>query len=244
MVDESDREGALHAPDAPGAADAHHPGAAEPDPGGEPVRDPATARSSARMPWTIAGIALLVAIATAIGAAFLVADARRPAGDLAAVEQATGQFALALTNWDASEGMGETREELRAAGTERFAADVDELFGGTDDLATLAELGARSTGEVRDVLVQRIEGDQAVALAVVVQRVTTEVTEGEEVSLRYAELTLTRDGGAWRVDQVDLVVDALQESAARTDATELPGFGDAGSADEAPEAEPTDEDAP
>jgi hypothetical protein len=244
MVDETDREGSLHAPDAPGTADAHQAEAADPEPGQEPTRAPSSGRSSARLPWTVAGIALFVAIATAIGAAFLIADARRPASDIAAVEQAAGQFTLALTNWDASAGMGETREELRAAGTESFAADVDDLFGGTDDLATLAELGARSTGEVRDVLVQRIDGDQAVALAVVVQRVTTEVTEGEEVSLRYAELSLVRDGGTWRVEQVDLVVDALQESAARTDTSELPGFGDAGSGDEPAEADPDDEDAP
>jgi hypothetical protein len=242
MVDETDREGALHTPDAPGTADAHDAEVAGPDPVQGAGAAPAPARANTRLPWTIAGVAVLVAIATAIGAAFLLADARRPASDLAAVEQVAGQFALALTTWDAGDGMGDTREELRAAGTERFATDVDDLFGGTDDLATLAELGARSSGEVRDVLVQRLDGDEALALAVVVQRVTTDVTEGEEVSLRYAELTLVREGGAWRVDQVELVVDALQETATRTDPTQLPGFGDVDTGEDEPDDADTEGD--
>jgi hypothetical protein len=215
-------EGRTEALDTPGPTDDGPP------PGDDaPAEVPAgSSPGGSRLPWIVAIVAILVAFATAIGAAMLVADARRPAADLEAVEQAAGQFALDLTTWDASDGMGDTRERLREAGTETFAADVDELFGGTDDLATLEELGARSDGEVRDVLVQSLEGDEAVALAVVVQRVTTEVTEGEEISLRYARLGLRREGGTWRVDQVELVIDALQQAADRSDLSELPGFGD------------------
>lgn len=193
----------------------------------------------ARLPWVVATVAVLIAVATVVVAALLIADARGPVAEIAEVEQAAGQFARDLTTWDASDGMADTREQLRAAGTDRFAADVDELFGGTDDLGTLEELGARSDGEVRDVLVQSIDGDEAVALTVVVQRVSTEITEGEEVSLRYALLTLRREGGDWRVDGVELVVDALQEAAERSDLTELPGFGDGSDEDQ-----PTDEEAP
>lgn len=209
--------------------DSHTDTVSTAEPPAEPDAAVATAAArGTRLPWLIAGISALVAIIAVVTALVLVADARGDAGRAAEVEQAAGEFALTLTNWDASDGMGDTREALRAAGTEAFAADVDDLFGGTDDLATLAELGARSSGEVRDLLVQRVDGDEAVALAVIVQRVTTSVTEGEEVSLRYAELTLVPDGGEWRVERVELVVDALQESATRTDATELPGFGDSG----------------
>ncbi len=196
---------------------------------------------SQRLPWIVAAIAMLVAVASVVVAFVIVAAERRPTEDLAAVEQTAGQFALDLTTWDASDGMADTRERLREAGTGAFAADVDELFGGTDDLATLAELGARSEGEVRDVLVQSLEGDEATALAVVVQRVTTAVTEGEEVSLRYALLTLQREDGVWRVHEVELVVDALQEAATRLDETVLPGFGD-DAAD--PADDQSDEDSP
>jgi hypothetical protein len=180
-----------------------------------------------RLPWIVATVAVLVALATIVVAAVLLSEARAASVQRDAVEQAAGQFALELTTWDASDGMADTRESLRrrSAG---FAEDVDQLFGGTDDLATLEEVGARSEGEVRDVLVQSLEGEEAEALAVVVQRVTTDVTEGEEISLRYALLTLRRDGGAWRVDDVELVVDALQQTAERADPTQLPGFGEPG----------------
>jgi nucleoid DNA-binding protein len=218
MVDDEGRSSSLHAPEAPDPAGPDDPDAGGATAVGRPERGP-------RLPWIVAGVAVVVAMVALVAAAVLVSGAQRPEADLAAVEQTAGEFALALTNWDASDGMGDTREQLRGYGTETFAADVDDLFGGTDDLATLAELGARSDGEVRDVLVQRLDGDAATALVVVVQRVTTEVTEGEEVSLRYAELQLVRDGD-WRIDQVDLVVDALQETAQRSDATDLPGFGE------------------
>lgn len=217
------------------------------EPDASPADDVATpATRGPRLPWIVAGIAVLVAVATAIVAAILVADARRPAADLEAVEQAAGQFALDLTTWDASDGMADTREQLRGSGTETFAADVDQLFGGTDDLASLEELGARSEGEVRDVLVQSLEGDEAEALAVVVQRVTTDVTEGEEVSLRYARLGLRRQGGEWRVHEVELVVDVLQEAAERSDLSELPAADDPATGDGAAtdEDEATGEDAP
>jgi hypothetical protein len=217
MVDDEGRSSSLHVPEAPDPA-----GPDDHDPGGAAAVVPAD--RGPRLPWIVAGVAVVVALVAVVVAFLLVNDAQRPEADLAAVERTAGEFALALTTWDASEGMGGTREQLRGFGTETFAADVDDLFGGTDDLATLAEIGARSDGEVRDVLVQRIDGDEAVALVVVVQRVTTEITEGEEVSLRYAELRFVRDGD-WRVDQVDLVVDALQETAQRSDETDLPGFG-------------------
>lgn len=216
MVDDEGRGGSLHAPEAP-------------DPAGPDDRATDASSSVARtdrgprLPWIVAGVAIVVALAVLVVAFVLVEDARRPAADLETVEQTAGSFALALTTWDASDGMGDTREQLLGYGTETFAADVDDLFGGTDDLATLAEIGARSEGEVRDVLVQALDGDEATALVVVVQRVSTEVTEGEETSLRYAELQLVRDG-EWRVDQVDLVVDLLQESAERADEADLPGF--------------------
>jgi hypothetical protein len=190
------------------------------------------------LPWVVAALALALA-----GALFLqLRAAGTPEAELAAVEEAAGRFALDLTSWDASDGMGDTREALRGAASERFATEVDELFGGTGDLAELEELGARSEAEVEDVLVSSIEGDEAEALAVVVQRVTTDVTDGEEVSLRYARLGLVEQQGDWRVDRVELVVDALQEAAARTPGAELPGELDLGE-DPASDDAPAEEDA-
>jgi hypothetical protein len=190
--------------------------------GGDAVAPAATRRRPpSRAAWVVATVAILVAIVATVVAVVLWQQQRGTAAAIDQVETSAGSFALALTTWDASDGMADTREQLREAGTETFAGDVDQLFGGTDDLATLEEIGARSEGEVQDVLVQRVEGDEAEALAVVVQRVTTDITDGEEVSLRYARLGLLRDGGTWRIDSVDLIVDALQETAARSDLGQL-----------------------
>ncbi|MEX0836140.1 MAG: hypothetical protein WD010_08620 [Nitriliruptor sp.] len=196
--------------DAPGGPDA-------PAPGDDLAPAMGDARRGSMLPWIIAAIATLAAIAAVVWAVLTIQEADARTAELERIETAAGSFALELTTWDASDGMADTRESLRAAGTETFATDVDQLFGGTDDLATLEEIGARSRGEVEDVLVQSLDGDQAVALAVVVQEVTTDITEGTEVSLRYARLGLVDDGGEWRIDSVELVVDALQETADRTD---------------------------
>lgn len=164
------------------------------------------------VPW-------LLVVALAVVAAVLFTQLRTAqdrAAQVDAVGEAAGLFARDLTSWDATDGMADTREELRARSTETFAAEVDQLFGGSDDLAQLEELGARSESEVTDVLVSRVDGDEAEALAVVTQRVTTEVTEGEEISQRYARMTMRRDGDGWRVEDLELAVDLLQQTADRT----------------------------
>lgn len=155
------------------------------------------------------------------------ADAER-----AAAEEAAGRFALALTTWDAGAGeLTDTREQLREASTDTFDSEVELLFGSTDDLNDLEEIGARSTSEVEQLLVQELDGDRADVLAVIVQRVTTEITEGEEVSLRYARMGMLREGGTWRVNEVELLVDLLQESAERAPGTNIPGELDLDGAD-------------
>lgn len=165
-------------------------------------------------PWVVTVLAVAVAVVATVRWQALSSVER----DAAGVERAAGEFLATLTNWDAVEGgMQDTREQLRAAGTPRFATDVDELFGTTGDLATLAELGARSEGEVRDVFVQSLSGDDAEVLAVAVQRVVTDVTAGAEVSMRFAQMQLVREDGTWLVDEVELLVDSLREGTVRTD---------------------------
>lgn len=219
MAQDGSTTEAVDAADDPGAPEAV--GAS--DPTGTTPREPRT--RSSLLPWVVAAIAVLIAVAAVVWALMAVEDARSATAEIAEVETAAGSFALELTTWDASDGMADTRETLREAGTGAFATDVDELFGGTDDLATLEEVGARSSGEVEDVLVQEIDGDRAEALAVVLQEVTTEVTDGPEISLRYARLGLEREDGTWRIASVELVVDALQQTADRTDLDQLPGGG-------------------
>ncbi len=171
-------------------------------------------------PWVLLVLVLAVAVASTVQWQRLAAaEAEREE-----VEATAGSFMLTLTTWDASEGMAATREELREAGTERFGGEVDELFGTTEDLAGLEDIGARSEGEVRRSFVQEVDDDRARALVVVSQRLTADVLDGEEVSVRYAELDLVRTGGRWLVDDVELLVDvATQEAEADFGDLELEG---------------------
>jgi hypothetical protein len=193
--------------------------------------------STVRLPTAlvvVAVVVVLVAVAIAGYSTWLwqaVASEDRARED---IQVATLQFVTTLTTWDATEGMTATRDALREAGTERFARDVDELFGTTEDLRGLAELGARSEGEVRNVFVQSVDGDRAEAFAVVLQQATTDVVETPEVHLRYASLVLERVDGRWLVDDLELLVDTAPGGASSAPV--------APSADEAAEGETEEED--
>lgn len=170
------------------------------------------------LPWLIATVAVLVAVATTSQWLTLRAEQQTRAD----VQRAAEEFVVALTTWDASDGLEDTREELREAGTGAFLAEVDELFGGTLG-QELEEFEAVSEGEVQDVFVQRIQGDEAIALGVVVQEVRTNLAEEPDRTVRSARLTLTRDGDRWLVSGVQLLADDVGGEAA-TEVVE-PGTG-------------------
>lgn len=159
-------------------------------------------RLTSLLPWTIAALAVAVAVVAIVQWRDL-ADREAAREDVAATASA---FLVHLTTWDADDGLDDTRAALEAAGTDGFRAEVDDLFGGELGEA-LEEVGAASEGEVRDLFVQRIEGDQALVFAVVVQRVDADADE--QVTVRSARVHLERSGDGWLVAQVDLVEDAL-----------------------------------
>jgi hypothetical protein len=221
---DGDGEGAV-AVDDRGVDDA----AAGPDEPREP--DPPPGRAAWRrwgwlLPWVLLALALVAIVLLALQTQQLQADdaARED------VERISGTFMLTLTNWDGTESMAETREELRAAGTDRFAGEVDELFGTTEDLAGLAEIGARSEGEVRRSFVQEVDGDRASTLVVVLQRLSSDMSDQPEIAVRYAEIELLEVGGEWRVDDVELLVDATQQEPG--DAAVTPSAEDGADEDE------------
>jgi Mce-associated membrane protein len=154
------------------------------------------------LPWVVAVLALAVAgVSTWQWLVLAAADDTREQ-----VQRAAETFVLELTNWDASEGLAGTREELQAAGTGEFLQEVDELFGGTLG-AELEAVDAVSTGEVQDVFIQRIEGDQAIAFAVVLQQLSTSVSDQPERTVRSARMELTEVDGRWLVSSVQLLAD-------------------------------------
>lgn len=193
-------------------------GTAEPDavpPGdGDGATDASAApdrRRPARwwvLPWLLAAVAVLVAVATT--SQWL--DLRAQEQTRQEVQRAAEEFVVALTTWDASDGLEDTREELREAGTGAFLAEVDDLFGGSLG-QELEQVEAVSTGDVQDVFVQRIQEDEAIALGVVVQQVSTNLSDTPDTTVRSARMTLTREGDRWLVSSVQLLADDVQGAA-------------------------------
>lgn len=165
-------------------------------------RAPGRRWPSVPLPWLVAALAILVAGFSTVQWLGLQAeaDAREE------VQRAAAEFMATLTNWDATDGLEATRDELRAVGTGPFLDEVDELFGGSLG-ADLEAADAVSDGEVQDVFVQRIEGDEAVAFGVVLQRLETNLAADADRTLRSARITLQRVDGVWLVSNVQLLMD-------------------------------------
>lgn len=189
------------------------------------------------LPWVL----LVLALGAATVSTLQLLEHRSAEATRDDVERAAGTFMLTLTSWDAVDGMGPVREELRAAGTDRFAGEVDELFGTTEDLAGLADIGARSEGEVRRLFVQEIDDDRATALVVIVQRLSSDLSDEEEINVRYAEVRLLERGGTWLVDDVELLVDQSEQAPGGVSPSTAPGTDDG--TDDIP-ADDADEEAP
>ncbi len=183
----------------------------------------------------------LVAVAVAAFSTVQWLSLQGEADTRAAVRSAAEDFMVTLTNWDASDGLEDTRDALKEAGTGDFLTEVDELFGGTlgDDLEAAA---AVSTGDVEDVFVQRIEGDEAVAFGVVTQELATDLTDQTDRTIRSARLTMQRVDGRWLVSEVQLLVD--DTTAATSDVTDAPAGGAPADDASAPDATTSDAPAP
>jgi hypothetical protein len=221
---DADTSDQTHSP--PSAADPDAPGSAAPD--GDPPeettrsrrRRPTAGRRLPILPWVVAFAALVMAgISTW---QWLSLENEQRARE--EVQRAAETFIVGLTNWDATDGLEDTRTRLEELGAGSFVDEVDELFGGTLG-AELEAAGAVSRGEVQDVFVQRIEGDQAVVFAVAVQELSTDLSDAAERTVRSARLELTRVEGAWRVSSVQLLADGgavPDEAVSEEPATEEP----------------------
>lgn len=174
-------------------------------PGGSDDDVPARAPSRFWLiaPWVLTALALAVAAFST----WQWMGLQRAEQDRAAVEAAASDFVLTLTNWDARDGLDETVDELRAAGSERFLEEIDQLFGGTLR-QELEQAGAVSTGELQDVFVQSVDEREAVVFAVVIQHIEVGVTDEAGSTVRSARIALTKSGDRWLVSRVELIDDS------------------------------------
>ncbi|MBW3619574.1 MAG: hypothetical protein KY461_04965 [Actinobacteria bacterium] len=169
------------------------------------------------LPWLVATVAVLVAMAST--SQWLTLRAQEQTRH--EVQRAAEEFVVALMNWDATDGLEDTREELRERGTGQFLTEIDETFGG-DGGTEAEEFGYVSVGDVQDVFIQRIQEDEAVALGVVIQTITAESIEVAERTARSARITLVREDDEWLVSAVDVFVIDEAEGAAVPDDEDAP----------------------
>ena len=151
------------------------------------------------LPWVVT----LLAVALALFATF---QWRALASDQATrteVEAVASAFLLELTTWDASDGLGDTRDRLASYGTGPFLDELEVLFG-AELSADLRDVAATSEGEIQDVFLQRVERDRAIVFGVVLQTQDTAQSSPETVP-RSARVVLERVEGTWKVSQVQMV---------------------------------------
>lgn len=151
-------------------------------------------------PWI-----LVVALAAVIGVWLLPSylEYRDVQQREAAVEQATIELMRQLTNWDATDGLEDTRDALAEIATGDFRDQIDELFAGPV-AADLEASGATSSGEIEQVYVQDITDARAETFAVVTQTISTSDPESTTEIDRRASIALRYEDGQWKASVVEI----------------------------------------
>lgn len=154
------------------------------------------------VPWVLAVVfAGIAAVALVQWQSYRTAQAAEQEAKTAAIE-----VVRLLTDWDATDGLEDTRAALQAVAGGDFADQIDELFG-AEEVQQLVDAQVSSEGEIGDLFVQSIEGDIAEVFAVVTQTTTTETVELPTTVVQRAAITLERQDGRWIAVAVELTSD-------------------------------------
>lgn len=154
------------------------------------------------VPW------VLVVVLVAVSAVSLLQwqSARADAAARDQARTAAIEVARLLTEWDASDGLEDTRNDLQAIAGGDFEEQIDELFG-ADAVQQLVDAKVVSEGEIGDVFVQSIEGDVAEVFVVVTQTTSTQTVDMPTTVIQRAAITLERQDGTWVAVSVELTSD-------------------------------------
>jgi hypothetical protein len=160
-------------------------------------------RDNERLPWIVAAIAGFVAVLAIVGMVILFtwwAPLNNEAQDREQVRRVGESFTVHLATFS-----GETIEEWVAETQERatgnYAEQVDQLFD--EELrAALRELEVESQGELINLFVQELAGDEATLFALVRQTVRNAVAEEPFEDELRMELQLAREDDEWLVSDV------------------------------------------
>lgn len=156
------------------------------------------ARSRA-LPWGL----LVVAVAAAVLFWWMWRGERAEDAVRSEVEATATRFLRALTTF-AAETIEEDVEEIRSFATGDFAAEVEETFS-DERIEAIRESEARSSGEVRSVFVQSLEGTTAEVFAAVDETIANAASPTPRTELLRIELQLIETPDGWKVSGVEVL---------------------------------------
>lgn len=204
---ESERPEETMGPAAPGAADSDGSGS-----GGVARR----VLTDHRVVWFVA---LVLAVALGLVVSWWV-PLQVEASDREEVRQVARELALRLTTFEGEQIEGWV-EDVRELSTGEYARQVDGLFS-QDFRDALRDAQAVSRGELIDLFVQGIDGDEAVAFALVRQTIANiHLADPVQDELRM-EIALSRVDEEWLVSGVAVLPSAQPQPGAVPDAEAAP----------------------
>jgi len=194
------------------------PEAKEPE---KPAPETASAKAvGGMMRWsrgvvTVVAMVLAAALAVAVSQGISAGRARTALAGLESeralrleVSGAAGAFSTALLSYDHHD-LQTTRSTLMAQATGDFLATYDEAFGGAM-AQVIVKLQAVSKATVRQVYLSDVDEGSAHAIVVVDQQVTT-AQAIRSVKDSHLKLTLIKQQGAWKVQDVTVLGAAKED---------------------------------
>lgn len=158
---------------------------------------------SAWVPWIIA----VLAIAFGVFALLQRNEARTQWAQLREAEQAraavsreANTVALRLTTFE-GENIEEWYSQIRDAATGQFAEQLSQVFN-QETRDTLREIGVVSVGEMQDLFVQDVDGNDAKAFALVKQTYVNSRTPDPVEDHQRIDMTFKRVDGRWLASEV------------------------------------------
>jgi hypothetical protein len=209
------------APDTPAQTDEEPKPAAEELTEEAPEEEPAKAGPSRTAFRAAVALAIVFFVGTVVAAIFAAQQHRQlqqSKDARAGVEQVASRMTSALLTYDYRD-LDKTKKSVLGLASGKFRTDYEQNFGGLTSLFTTTK--GQSTATVKDVFVSSIDHDTATAIVVFDER--TQGTSGSHLNVDlYLRLSLVKQNGKWRVDDVTNLNFPVQPSPQTTPTTAPP----------------------
>src|SRR4051794_16061902 len=169
-------------------------------------------RAAFRAAVALAAVFFVGTVVAAIFAAQQHSQLQRSKDARAGVEQVASRMTSALLTYDYRD-LDKTKKAVLGLASGKFRTDYEQNFGGLASLFTTTK--GQSTATVKDVFVSSIDNDTATAIVVFDER--TQGTSGPHLNVDlYLRLSLVKQKGQWRVDDVTNLNFPVQPSSQTT----------------------------